>query len=92
MKTSVTSSGGLLRSTGGLTIVWFMKYRTRSCASLYQRLRVVLVGLVVVGVGAERREERRLVVGAAAEPAVGQPRPLRDRLEIADAVLGASGT
>ena len=36
MKTSVTSWISLLRSTGGFTSVWFMKY-TRSCASLYQR-------------------------------------------------------
>ena len=54
-------------------------------------LGVLLVGLVEVRVGAERREERRLVVGAAAEPPIRQPRPLRDRPEVADAVLGALG-
>ena len=36
--------------------------------------------VVEVGVGAERREERRLVVGRAAHPAVGDPRPFGDRV------------
>ena len=33
---------------------------------------VLLVRIVEVGIGAERRQERRLVVGRAAHPAVGQ--------------------
>ena len=40
--------------------------------------RVVLVRLVELGVGAERAEERRLVVGRAAHPAIGELRPLGD--------------
>ena len=51
---------------------------------------VLLVGLVEVGVGAERGQERRLVVGAAPEPPVAQAGPLGDRLQVADAVLGAA--
>jgi hypothetical protein len=51
--------------------------------------RVVLERLVEVGVGAERAEERGLVVGAAAHPAVGHPRPLGDRVAVGDEVLDA---
>ena len=40
--------------------------------------RVVLVRLVELGIGAERAEERRLVVGRAAHPAIGELRPLGD--------------
>ncbi len=35
-KTSFTSSAGLCRSIGGLTMAWFMNGMV-SCASLYQR-------------------------------------------------------
>ena len=51
---------------------------------------VVLVGLIEVGVGAQRGQERRLVVGAAPQPPIAQTGPLGDRLQVADAVLGAA--
>ena len=51
---------------------------------------VVLVGLIEVGVGAQCGQERRLVVGAAPQPPIAQTGPLGDRLQIADAVLGAA--
>src|SRR5207249_10675034 len=41
---------------------------------------VVLVGSVELGVRAERAQERRLVVGRAAEPTVAETRPRRDRV------------
>ena len=41
---------------------------------------VVLVGRVELGVRPERAQERGLVVGRAAEPAVGDARPRRDRV------------
>ena len=37
MNTSLTWSAGLARSTGGLTMAWFMN-RTFSCARAYQAL------------------------------------------------------
>ena len=49
--------------------------------------RVVLVRVIEVGVGAKRGQERRLVIGAASEPAVSEPSPLGDRFQIAHAVL-----
>src|SRR5438105_1391148 len=39
-----------------------------------------LVRRVEIGVGAERAQERSLVVRRAAHPAVGQPGPLGDRV------------
>src|SRR5262249_8425614 len=39
-------------------------------------------------IGAEGREKRRLVIGAAANPAVRHPRPLGDRVARADEILG----
>src|SRR4029453_6606815 len=42
--------------------------------------RVVLIGRIELGVGPERAQERRLVVGRAAEPPVGDARPRRDRV------------
>ena len=50
--------------------------------------RIVLIRRVVVGVGAERREEGGLVVGAAADPAVRDARPLGDGVTRADELLG----
>ena len=41
-------------------------------------LGVVLIGIVEIGIGAERRQERRLVVGRAADPAIGDARPFGD--------------
>ena len=49
-------------------------------AELVPAPRVVLIGIVEIGVGAERGEERRLVVGRAADPAVGDARPFGDRV------------
>ena len=46
-------------------------------AELVPAPRILLVGIVEVGVGAERRQERRLVVRRAAHPAVGEPAPIR---------------
>ena len=43
---------------------------------------VLLVGVVEVGVRAQRAEEGRLVVGAAAHPAVAEAGPLGDRVAI----------
>ena len=43
--------------------------------------------LVERGVGAERVHQRGLVVRRAAHPAVGQPRPVRDGVALADQVL-----
>ena len=51
--------------------------------------RVVGERVVEVGVRAERAEEGRLVVRAAAHPAVAQPCPRGDRLLVRDQVLGA---
>ncbi len=48
--------------------------------------RVVLIGFVEVGVGAERGEERSLVVGRAADPAIGEARPFGDRVAPGDQV------
>ena len=50
--------------------------------------RVLGEGLVVVGVGAERGEERGLVVGAAADPSVTDACPFRDGVARADEILG----
>ena len=56
-------------------------------AELVPALRVVLVRRVELGVGAERRQERRLVVGRAADPAVGEPRPFGDRVAAGKQIL-----
>ena len=48
---------------------------------------VVLVRLVEFGVGAERAQERRLVVGRAAHPAVGELRPFGDGVAPGDHLL-----
>src|SRR5262245_10692374 len=42
--------------------------------------RILLIGRVELGVGAERCEERGLVIGRAAEPAIGDARPFGDRI------------
>ena len=49
--------------------------------------RVLGVGAVIVGHGAQRVREGRLVVGRAAHPAVGQARPAGDCLLRADQIL-----
>ena len=49
--------------------------------------RVVLIGRVVVGVRAERGQERGLVVGRAPHPAVGEARPRGDRSLGADQIV-----
>ena len=51
--------------------------------------RVVLIRRVEVGVGAERRQERGLVVRRAAHPAVAQARPSGDRVARRDQIVGA---
>ena len=51
--------------------------------------RVVLVGRIVVGVGSERGQEGRLVVGRAAHPPIGQARPGGDRVTRGDQFVGA---
>ena len=48
---------------------------------------VVLVRLVEFGVGAERAQERRLVVGRAAHPAIGELRPFGDGVAPGDHLL-----
>ena len=58
---------------------------------LVPALRVVLPGRVELGVGAERAEERGLVVGRAAEPAVADLGPLRDRVAAGDRLLHRLG-
>ncbi len=58
---------------------------------LVPALRVLLVRLVEVRVRAERAEERGLVVGAAAHPAVADARPLGDRVAVGDDVLDRAG-
>ncbi len=52
--------------------------------------RVLLVGGVEIGIGPERGEKGRLVVGRAAEPAPGQPRPGGDRVAPGDQLLGGA--
>ena len=52
--------------------------------------RILMVGLVELRIGAERGEKGRLVVGRAAEPAIGQPRPRRDRIAGGDLFLGGA--
>ena len=49
--------------------------------------RILLIGRVELGVGAEGGKERRLVVGRAAEPAIGQPRPRCDGIAGRNLVL-----
>src|SRR5207249_2535600 len=51
--------------------------------------RVLLIRRVVLGVGAERREEGRLVIGRPAHPPVGQARPGGDRVARGDQIGGA---
>ena len=46
---------------------------------------------VILGVGAERVHQRRLVVGGAAHPAIGQPRPFGDRNLLRLQFLGRAG-
>ena len=50
-------------------------------------LRVLLVRLVERRVGAQRREKRRLVVGAAADPAIRNARPFGDRVAVGHHLL-----
>ena len=47
-------------------------------AEFVPALGVVLIRIIELGVGAERRQKRRLVVGRTAEPSVGELRPLGD--------------
>src|SRR5439155_677005 len=54
--------------------------------------RVLLIRRVVLGVGTERREEGRLVIGRPAHPAVGQARPGGDRVARGDQIGGAHGS
>ncbi len=54
-------------------------------------LGVLLPGRVELGVGAERAEERRLVVGRAAEPAVAELGPLGDGVAAGDQLLDGPG-
>ena len=56
-------------------------------AELVPALGVLLVGIVEVGIGAERGQERGLVVGRAADPAVGDPRPFGDRVAAGDQIV-----
>ena len=56
-------------------------------AELVPAPRILLVRIVEVGVGAERSQERRLVVGRAAHPAVGELRPFRDGVASGDRLL-----
>ena len=60
-------------------IAWLM-YGHALLAVAVPAPRVGLVRRVELGVGAERGEERRLVVGRAAQPAVGDARPRGDRV------------
>ena len=89
MNTSFTSSAAFMRSTGGLTMAWFMNC-TWFCARV-PALRIVGELLVHREICAERVHQRRLVVGRAAHPAVGHARPLRDRLALAEQVLARFG-
>ena len=50
--------------------------------------RILVVGLVELGIGAESGEKRRLVVWRAAEPAISQPRPRGDRVASSYLFLG----
>ena len=50
--------------------------------------RVVLIRRIEFGVGTERGEERRLVVGRPAQPAIAQPRPGGDRVTRRDLLVG----
>ena len=56
-------------------------------AELVPAPRILLVGIVEVGIGAERRQERRLVVGRAAHPAVGDAGPFGDGVAAGDQLL-----
>lgn len=47
-------------------------------AELVPTARILLIGLIELGVGTQGGEEGGLVVGCAAHPAVRDPRPLRD--------------
>jgi hypothetical protein len=49
---------------------------------------IFLIRLIEIGVGAEGREERRLIVGRASEPPIGQPRPGGDGIAPGDELLG----
>ncbi len=53
-------------------------------------LGVLVVGLVELGVGAERAGQARFVVGGAPHPAVGDPRPGRDRLSRLNDLFGGA--
>ena len=56
-------------------------------AELVPALGVLLVRRVEVGVGAEGREERRLVIGRAAHPAIGELGPFGDGVPAGDELL-----
>ena len=67
-------------------MAWLTKV-TSSCTFLYQRLAFSSNGVIEVGVGAQRRQKRRLVIRAAAHPAVGDARPFGDGVARADHFL-----
>ncbi len=52
--------------------------------------RIFLIGIVKFGIGAQCRKKGRLVIGRAPEPAIGQPRPLGDRITSAHQLFGRS--
>ena len=53
-------------------------------AELVPALRILLVRIVEVGVRAQRRKERGLVIRRASHPAIGDLRPFRDRVTARD--------
>ena len=85
-QTSATSFGGRSRSTGGMDD-GVVDEGHALLAVAVPAPGVVLVGIVEIGVGAERRQERRLVVGRAADPAIGDARPFGDRLAPGEQIL-----
>ena len=61
----------------------------RLLAALVPSAGIVGELAVEVGIGAERVDEGRLVVGAAAEPAIGDARPSGDGVALRDHILAA---
>ena len=56
-------------------------------AELVPAPRILLIRIVEVGIGAERRQKRRLVVRCAAHPAIGELRPFGDGVAAGDRLL-----
>ena len=75
-----------MRSTGGMDD-GVIDERHALLAEAVPALRVLLPGRVEFGVGAQRAQERGLVVGRAAEPAVAELRPLGDGVAAGDGFL-----